>query len=70
MTPDPDDELRRAVRRRLGACEHCGRGIDRSRAPAAVPYHTLQRFARGEAVAPPARAAIAAWVEEPDGHAD
>jgi hypothetical protein len=59
-----DDEHRRRVRRALGACEHCGRGIDRSRGPELVPYHTLQRYARGEAISPPALAALDVWLEE------
>ena len=65
---DADERIRRALRRRLGACEHCGRGLDRDAGQAiGIPYHTLQRFARGQAIAPPALAAIADWLREHDG---
>jgi hypothetical protein len=61
---DRADRIRQELRRRLGACEHCGRGLDRAAAPP-IPYHTLQRFARGAAIAPPALDAIAAWLRDP-----
>ena len=64
------EAIRQDLRRRLGACEHCGRGLDRvDGATIGIPYHTLQRFARGAAIAPPALAAVAAWLEEhPDAN--
>ena len=61
MTPA---ELRAEVRRRLGACQACGRGIKQADADAiGLPYHTVQRFIRGQDVAPESLAAIATWLE-------
>ena len=58
------DELRRETRRRLGACASCGRGIKAEGADeVGLPYHTLQRFLRGQDVAPDATATIANWLE-------
>lgn len=58
------DELRRETRRRLGACSSCGRGIKAERADeVGLPYHTLQRFLRGQDVAPEAVGKIATWLE-------
>ena len=58
------DQLRRETRRRLGACPHCGRGIKAERADeVGLPYHTLQRFLRGQDVAADALGTIASWLE-------
>lgn len=58
------DELRQETRRRLRACPTCGRGIRTEDADrVGLPYHTLQRFLRGENVASEALGAIASWLE-------
>lgn len=58
------DELRAELRRRLGACRTCGRGIRTADAErVGVLYPTLQRFLRGENVSPGALEQIAAFLE-------